>query len=682
MDKIAKIIVEKKKTIIIIFIMATIVCSVLQLFVTKNFNMVDYLPENAPSTQALKIMNKEFTASIPNTNVMIKDVSLMEAMEYKKKLLDLDYVSSVLWLDDVVDIKVPLELHDKSSVEGFYKNQNALFSVTVDKGKEKEACASIREVIGTENFYSGEAPDLVSAQEGTGSEVAGAFLILVPAILLILFLFTKSWAEPILFIMTIGISIMLNMGTNIFLGQISFMTASISPILQMAVSLDYAIFLLHSFADNRKIYPDVDVAMRKAIKSSILTVSSSALTTLFGFIALMFMKFEIGADLGLNLAKGIIFSFITTVVFLPTITLSFYKFIDKTTHRNFTPEFENIHKILSKIGIPVLIFVFIFIAPSYLAQSKTGFVYGSAEAITDSDGARGRKAIEEEFGKSTINVLLVPKGNIVKELEMANEIKNLNHITNVTSYATMVGTVIPKEFLDEEIINQFYSENYSRIIIYASTKEEGDIAFDTISKIKEISAYYYGAESYLLGQSATLYDMRDVVAKDNTFVNIIAIVAIFMVLLLSFKSISMPIILLITIEFSIWLNLSFTYFSGSSINFIGYLILCTVQLGATVDYAILLTDNYIKNRKTKNKKESMYKAMGSSFKSILVSALTLTISGFALYFTSSNAASASIGLLLGRGTILSFVMVVCALPTMLTFFDETISKTTLKSNFL
>lgn len=156
MDKIAKIIVEKKKTIIIIFIMATIICSVLQLFVTKNFNMVDYLPENAPSTQALKIMNEEFTASIPNTNVMIKDVSLMEAMEYKKKLLDLDYVSGVLWLDDVVDIKVPLELHDKSSVEGFYKNKNALFSVTVDKGKEKEACASIREVIGAENFYSGK----------------------------------------------------------------------------------------------------------------------------------------------------------------------------------------------------------------------------------------------------------------------------------------------------------------------------------------------------------------------------------------------------------------------------------------------------------------------------------------------------------------------------------------------
>lgn len=200
--------------------------------------------------------------------------------------------------------------------------------------------------------------------------------------------------------------------------------------------------------------------------------------------------------------------------------------------------------------------------------------------------------------------------------------------------------------------------------------------------MKEISAYYYGAESYLLGQSATLYDMRDVVEKDNTFVNIIAIVAIFMVLLLSFKSISMPIILLITIEFSIWLNLSFTYFSGSSINFIGYLILCTVQLGATVDYAILLTDNYIKNRKTVNKKNRCIKQWGLLLNQFLCQLWTLTISGFALYFTSSNAASASIGLLLGRGTILSFVMVVCALPTMLTFFDETISKTTLKSNFL
>lgn len=681
MDKIANFIIKHRKGILITFTAAALICTVLQFFVKKNYNMVDYLPQEAQSTQAISIMNEEFTEAVPNTNVLIKNVSIMEALEYKKQLEQIEGVSQVIWLDDMLDMKQPIEMSDPETVEDFYKNSNALFSITIDKGVEKEACKAIRDFIGDDNLMAGDSPDLASMQETAVTEVMGAMLILIPSIILILMLSTTSWIEPILFLATIGISVVINMGTNIFLGKISFMTGSISPILQLAVSLDYAIFLLHSFADNRKKYDDVNQAMFHAIKSSVVTVASSALTTLFGFIALTFMKFGIGADLGVNLAKGILFSFLTSMIFLPALTLTAYKYIDKTQHRQLMPSFQNVYRFLSKLAIPMIVLVILLIVPGFLGQKQTGFIYGNSNAALSTRSGQDRLEMEKEFGKSTIMVLLVPRGDVAKEANLTREIHEMPHVTSVMSYANTVGTAIPTEYLDTDIINQFYSEHYARIIIYTNTQDEGELAFDTVERIQNTAKRYYQDNVYSLGQSANLYDMKTVVKEDNTMVNLIAIIAIFMVLLFSFKSLTLPIILLITIEAGIWFNLSIPYFMGSSINFIGYLVLSTVQLGATVDYAILLTTNYMKHRKKLTKKDAIHRAMGESFKSILVSAATLSIAGFTLYATSSNVASADIGLLLGRGTIFSFLMVVCFLPAVLVLFDKVIDKTTLQSNF-
>ncbi|MDF2907755.1 MAG: transporter [Herbinix sp.] len=678
MDTIAKFIIRHRKSIIIIFVLAALASAVLQAFVKKNYDMVDYLPKGAESTKALNIMNQEFTESLPNASVMIKDITVTEAVECKKQLLALKGVTQVVWLDDMIDMKQPLEMNDPDTVEDFYKNGNALYSITIAKGTEKETCEEIREFIGEDNLLAGEAPDLAAMQESTKAEVAGAMLILIPAVLIILIISTTSWIEPLLFVATIGLAILINMGTNLFLGEISFMTNSISPILQLAVSLDYAIFLMHSFADNRKKYSDVEEAMRHSVKSSIVTVAASALTTLFGFMALMFMKFGIGADLGVNLAKGIVFSFITTMVFLPALTLSCYKLMDKTKHRPFMPGFENINKVLSKIAIPIVLLVILLIVPGYLGQGRTGFVYGNAGTASSSRSGQDRLALEQEFGKATVMVMLVPRGDIAKEQNLAKDIIDLEHVTSVMAYANTVGTAIPDQFLSEDIRSRFYSENYARMIIYTDTAEEGDIAFDTVEGIRSLARNNYGDESYSLGQSTNLYDMKNIVEKDNTLVNIIAIISIFLVLLFSFRSISLPVILVITIEAGIWFNLAIPYFMGGQINFIGYLVLSTVQLGATVDYAILLTDHYMKNRKEMTARLAIHQSLGETFKSILVSASTLSIAGFTLYATSSNSAAADIGLLLGRGTIFSFVMVLCFLPTVLILFDRVIAKTTLK----
>lgn len=681
MDQFSNIIIKHKKTVIVIFVAIALVCLSLLFFVDVNYNMVDYLPPDAQSTMALKIMNSEFTESMPNASVMVKNVSLMDAFEYKQKLASIDGVTQVVWLDDMMDIKQPLEMGDTDTIEGFYKDGNTLFSVTIAKGMEKEACNDILNLIGSDNALTGEAPALVFIQETTASTVVKALAILLPVVIFILIMSTASWLEPLLFLLVIGISIVINMGTNIIFGEISFMTNSISPILQLACSLDYAVFLLHSFQDNRKKYSDAPTAMRQAMKESMSTVAASAATTLFGFLALLFMNFGIGADLGINLAKGIVFSFISVMIFLPALILCIYKMIDKTRHRAFMPGFGNVNRVLSKIAVPAVVIISIMIVPAFLGQGNTGFLYGNETIDPNTRYGRDTVAIEEQFGKSTVMALLVPRGDAAKEQMLCEELEQLDRITGIVSYATNVGAVIPPEYLGRDITEQFYSENYARIIVYTDTPSEGDVAFKTVESINERTKAHYENNFYALGQSANLYDMKNIVQKDNMVVNLIAVAAIFMVLLVTFKSAILPFILVLTIEAGIWINLAIPYFSGTPINFLGYLVLSTVQLGATVDYAILLTNKYLRNREQMSKREAIGISLGGSFKSILVSALTLSTAGFTLYATSSNSAIADIGLLLGRGTLLSLAMVVCFLPTLLVVFDKAIEKTTYKTRF-
>ncbi|MDD4773957.1 MAG: MMPL family transporter [Eubacteriales bacterium] len=676
MNRFSDFVIRHKKPVNIVFVAIMIVCFFLMFFVEINYNMVDYLPPDAQSTKALEIMNREFSGSMPNATVMVNDVSLMEAMDYKQKLASVDGVTGVTWLDDVIDIKKPLEMADSDTVEGFYKDGSALFSVTIAKGKEETACNNILSLIGSDNALTGEAPALMFIRETASSTVIKAMFVLVPVIILILILTTSSWVEPLIFLITIGASIVINMGTNIFLGEISFMTNSVSPILQLACSLDYAVFLLHSYGDNKKKYADSSEAMRYAMKESASTIAASATTTLFGFLALVFMNFRIGADLGLNLAKGIISSFISVMVFLPALTLSLDRLIDKTQHRAFLPDMQNIGRALSKIAVPVVIVIAIIIVPAFLGQSQTGFLYGNDTVDRDTRYGRDTVAVEEQFGKSTVAALLVPRGDSAKEEMLCDELEQLDHVTGIVSYASTVGAVIPPEYLGTEITEQFYSENYARIIVYTDTPAEGDIAFSTIERISEKAEKYYPGDFWTLGESANLYDMKHIVQKDNVIVNLIAVVAIFVVLLVTFRSAILPFILVLTIEAAIWINLSIPYFTGVQINFLGYLVLSTVQLGATVDYAILLTNTYLANRKTMPKGEAMRVSIGGAFKSILVSALTLSTAGFTLYAASTNRAITDIGLLLGRGTLLSFLMVICFLPVLLLVFDKPIEKTT------
>ncbi|WP_216830302.1 efflux RND transporter permease subunit [Alkalihalobacterium elongatum] len=682
MRDIAGIIMKYKKSIVVVFMLLTVLSAIAQFFVSINYNMSEYMPEDTPSTKAMEVMEEEFDVPLSNAQVMIRDVSVQEALLYKDMLEEIDGVSDVVWLDQVMDLKTPLEMAEKELVETYYKDNNALFSLTIREGDEVEITDAIYELIGEENALTGEAADAAVAQSMAASEAIYAALLLVPLIIIILVISTTSWIEPVFFLTAIGVSVLINLGTNIFIGEISFVTQSVSPILQLAVSLDYAVFLLHSFAHYRDKTATPEEAMKLAMKNSFPAIAASAATTFFGFLALTFMQFEIGADLGVNLVKGIVLSFISVMVFLPALTVVFYKWIDKTQHKPFIPSTFSIGNGVMKVRIISLVVVFVLLVPSFLAQQQTTFIYGSGEHPESTRLGSDIIAVDEVFGKTTPIVLLVPKGDVAREVRMEQDLEEVQYVTNVISYNQAVSPAIPPEYLDPSITEQFHSENYSQIILYTETANEGDIAFQVVESVREIAESYYGDEALSFGESVALYDMKTVITRDNIVVNILTVVAIGLILTLTFKSISLPIILLLTIQVAVWLNLSMPYFTDTPLVFVGYLVVSTVQLAATVDYAILFTENYLENRKKMPAKQSIMKTLNEKTFSISISAAILSCVGFILWITSSNPIVGSIGLLLGRGALLAFIMVLFFLPALLFVFDKVIGKTTLNANFL
>ena len=677
------IIVKNKKSIVATFLVFALLGGIFTLLVSVNFNIVDYLPQKAQSTRALDIIKEEFKEEMPNARVMIKDVTIQEALEYKEKILEIEGISSVTWLDDVIGVDTltttPIEFIDDSLLENYYKNGNALITATVKSGLEESTIKELRELIGENNGTDGKAVDTAETQEMSTSEVLKAMVILVPVIIIILIFSTSSWIEPLLFLITIGIAVIINMGTNIFFKDISFITQTVSPILQLAVSLDYAIFLLHSFKNYREEFKP-DEAMKLAVKHALPAVAASAATTLIGFLALVAMRFEIGSDLGMNLVKGILLSFISVMVFLPAFTLLSYKLIDKTKHRRLVPEANKMGKWIMRIRTPFLILAIIIAIPSFLAQANTRFMYGTGSVAEASQVGKDMALIEGEFGRENILVLLVPKGDVGKESELCRDLEDIPHVKSVVSYVTAVGVGIPTEYVPKDAVDQFYSENYARLVLYTDMEEEGEEAFYTVESIFDTAERYYDT-CFMAGQSATLYDMKNIVSVDTKLVNIMAIIGIFIVLLLTFRSLTIPLFLLFSIETAIWVNLSYAYFTGQHLNFVGYLVISTVQLGATVDYAILLTNRYLANRRELPKKEAMRITIDDNLRVILISASILATAGFILSLTSTNPIISELGMLLGRGTILSFVMVACVLPGLLLLFDRAIQKTTLKSDF-
>lgn len=697
MNFISEKIIKFKGWIVAIFLILTIVMAVCALNVKINYNMQDYLPKDANSTKAIEVMTENFDDTIANANVLIKDVTIEEAKEYKSKLLEIDGVENITWLDSAMDdaslSKIVtkdgtlateyLDDTTRQTLEGFYKDKNALFQVTIENGKEKDTVNSISDYVGDKGALNGSAVEQAASQNLAMNQTIMAISLIAPLIIIILILSTSSWIEPFIYLTTIGIAVIINLGICLLRGSISYVTLAVAPLLQLAVSLDYAVFLSNSFDKYRKKKYKPAEAMKLAMKDSLKSISASCLTTLFGFIALLFMNFLIGPDMGISLVVGVILSFISVLTLLPALILCTYKLNDKCKHRPFLPSFKGTSNILVKLRIPALIICLLLVVGAYTLQGENKYIYGSGEPSEESKLYKDNKIIEEIFGKNNTVAILVPVGNNETEEKLSNELEKLDYVTNVMSFAKTVGYDVPAEYLPPGTVEKFNSDKYARIILTTSLETEGEESFTAIEEIKNIVYTHYNEiDVYMCGNTVNMYDMKNTIEADNELVSLITLIAIFVILLVEFKSLIIPVLLILSVKGSIWITMALSAVTGKAICYIGYLVVSTVMMGATIDYAILITDNYIKERKNKHKINAMKSTLQSSIKSILVSASTLAIAGFALGLSSSESIVQLLGFMLGKGTLVAFVMSLTMLPGLLILFDKLISKLSLGIDFL
>lgn len=682
MKKFYQIIVNNPKKIIVCFLLSAMVSVVLSGMVEVNYDITDYLPEDTASTVSLDVLEEEFEGGIPNARVMIKDATIPEALDYKEQIAACDGVTDVIWLDDAADILQPIETMDQDTVETYYKDNAALFTVTIEDGKQVQAVDAIRSVIGEDNALTGDAVSTAAATTGTIQEIHMIATFAVLFVFFVLFLTTTSWAEPVLVMIGLGVAILINSGTNLVFGEISFVTNAAGAILQLAVSLDYSVFLIHRFEECLTETATPKEAMVEALCKSTSSILSSGLTTVIGFLALVFMQFQIGPDLGRALAKGVAISLITVFVFMPVLILATQKWLQKSKHRSFLPSFKGFGRVIYRVMIPLVCVFVVLIVPSYLASNANNFYYGSSQIYgPETQLGQDTAVVEGLYGKSDTYVTMVPRGDLATEQELSKALHGIPQVKSVLSYVDTVGVEIPMEYLDTNTLSQLVSENYSRFVITVDADYEGEETFELVKKIRDTINAYYPDSYYLAGSGVSTYDLMDTITADTVKVNLIAIGAVFLVLLLTMKSLSLPVILVLAIETAVWINLAIPYFQGSTVFYISYLIISSIQLGATVDYAILFTERYTEFRERMDKKQAIIETVAAVTPSVMTSGVVLAVVGFLLGYLSSHGILAQLGQFLGIGSLLSLSIVLFVLPGLLYLLDGAIQKTTLQLHF-
>lgn len=683
MRQFAKILVEKRKLIMFVFLIISIISTFLIPLVGINYDLSSYLPERSNTRAAISIIQKEFSLT-SHAQVMVEGISVAEAVLIKGEIEQVEGVKSVIWLDDLVDIYQPLEIHQSKVVENYYKDRAALFQVEFSEDeyslKTGKAIEEVKEVVGERALLRGTAVRSKALRESTLEEVFFITIFVVPIFLLILVVTTRSWFEPVIYLFVIGISVIINMGTNLLFGEISFITLSSASVLQLALSMDYSLFLMHRFSEEREKGLELREAMVKAITNSFSSLAASCLTTVAGFVALMFMRYRIGLDMSLVLGKGIILSLISVIFLLPCVTILSDRIIQRTYHGSFLPSLGKIANGILKKGVPGLVIVGLFVIPGYFAQGSNTFVYGESAVIEDEDSIVGshQKQIEAKFGVDNPVILLLPPSDRGKENEFVKALMEKEYISSIHSLVTLVDPYIPKEVIPRAVLDNFLTQSYSRMVLALDVPVESEITFLAVEDLKGIVHDHYGEGYYLLGSSASVAEIKDLVDKDFTLVDIISVVAVAFIMMIAFRSLSLPILLVLVIKSAIWINMSVPYFMDRSLSFVGYMIVSAVQLGATIDYAILLSNRYMDNRRTMEKKEAAIQALENSGWSIITSALILFVAGMGVYIISTVGEVSEMGLLIGRGALLSGSMVFIVLPQLLVIIDHLIVKTTVR----
>lgn len=675
--RLARLIMRKKGLIESIFTVGCIFSLIAMLFVNVNYDLTEYLPKTAPSRVGLDRMEEEF--GYPGTaRLMLEDVTLYEAKQYKDQLEAIDGVDQILWCDSLVNIYAGEDFINESDIEDYYKDGCAVMDITFDEGdtsqRTSKAIDEMKAVTGEKGRYVGMAVQTKSLTENVEKEMNLILTVSVIMIFVVLCVTTTAWSEPFLFLFVMGVAILLNRGTNIFIGTVSFLTNNVAMVLQLATSMDYSIFLLDAFSREREKGKSDEEAMTGAIDAAINSIFASSLTTVVGFLALVSMKFTIGFDMGLVLAKGIIFSLLTVVFLMPAVILKISKWNEKTRHRPFLPSFGRLSRGIYKGRYAALIIMVLVTAPAYVAQGMNDFLYGNS-AVGASEGTEvyaDDEAIVAKFGRSNMLLAVYPNTSPILEKQMSDEIEDLPYVKSVTSMANTLPEGIPEEFLPYSVTSQLHTQDACRMLIYIRTKTESAQAFRCTDEIKGIVERYYPSDSYLVGETPSTEDIKTTITEDNARVNAMSLLGVFLVVMFSFRSFVVPVLVMIPIEAAIFLNMAIPYLRGETMVYMGYIIVSSIQLGATVDYSILLTNNYVACRKENEKKKACVQALMMSCPSIFTSGTIIILAGYIIYFISSTAAIGDLGHLIGRGALFSVILVLTVLPALLVLFDRII----------
>ena len=708
-----------------IVVMVTVfVIALLALFLMPlskiNYDMRAYIPKDAAMQESLRAMEAEF-GLFGQADLVLFDVSVDEVLLLKGNMALIEGVETIVWLDTFIEqeelimlnqealaLGIDLATLDIPGLNQFYKNGNALLQVLFTQSDQHpltyQAIENLRSyltIIRADYAMAGSAVNTYFTQSLTQQETYRSTLLVIPIILLVLFLFTLSYIEPIVYLVVVGLAILINVGTNFLFPSVSFLTQSTALLLQLAISMDYAIFLSHSYSSFKESYPNQE-AMQKAIKHSFIPIAASMMTTLVSFVALMFMRYGIGLDLARVMIKGIVISFILTLTLLPALLLVCDPWLKKSSHPPFLPKLP---KTLSKVFQLKLVFIgfaLLVTIPTYQAQRNNAFLYGDA-AISGSAGSapyEEKKAIENVFGKSNPFVILIPVNStqeeafltyLESELTLAQigySTQSYNRLVDIDTYlgqmpqalrdyiASLVPENVMVDQLPESMKNQLIGPNYARIILSVSTDIESSEAFEVVEILNQTIPRFYPVknQSHVIGQTQAVYEIRTMVENDFMFVTLLSIGLVGLVLVISLKKIIVPLVLLFCIQLSVWINMAIPYYTGQTIIFIGYLIVGAIQLGATIDYGILLSHHYLGVRTHASKEVAFKTALSRSTPSILTSVFLLAGSGFALRFSSSIEGIAALGELIGRGALLSGASVLFLLPALLYILDGFIHK--------
>lgn len=677
--------ITKHKNIILFIAVILLVPSAIGYVTTRvNYDVLSYLPATLETVNGQDILVDEFGMGAFSM-VIAEDMTMKEAAELEKQIEGIEHVTDVLWYDDVLDISVPTEMMPKDLQEAFFNGNAtmmiALFDNTTSSDDTMEAITDIRNTVG-KNVYASGMSGVVTDIKNLALKEMPIYVVIASVLsLLVLFITMNSFLTPVIFLANIGMAIVYNLGSNIFLGEISYITQALAAVLQLAVTMDYSIFLLESYESNKERYPDDNKrAMAHAISNTFKSVSSSSITTIAGFLALCFMTFKLGMNIGIVMSKGVIIGVVACVTVLPAMILTFDKAIEKTTHKELIPSLDKLsHGIIKGRWVAIIIFLIILV-PAIHGNNNYEIYYNIDQSLPkDIPSAEANEKLKDKFDMSNVHMVLLKNGLTAKEKNnMLKEIEEVDGVKWVIGLNSLIGSNFPDTMIPKDIKEMLMTDNYELQFVCSDYGSATDEVNAQIASMQDIIKRYQ-KDAMVIGEAPLMKDLSDVTDIDLQNVNNISIAAIFLIILITFKSISIPVILVAVIEFAIACNMAVPFYANTPLPFVASIVIGTIQLGATVDYAILMTNRYHKERtdRGRNKREAISIAHQTSVKSILTSGFCFFAATFGVSAYSEVDMIGSICTLLARGAIISMVVVICVLPAMLWIFDGVITRTSL-----